>query len=93
MTRDLLDEIKNKWNIPITLPMTVPWGKDDVVWLVQEVERLRAENASLHQRLDNACAALRLGMGHLKGFYPVPYKEAEVLATMQAAIDATKEKP
>jgi len=87
MTRDLLDEIKTKWNIPYTLPMSVPWGKDDVVWLVGEVERLRAENASLHQRFDNACAALRLGMGHLKGFYPVPYKEAEVLATMQAAID------
>ena len=43
MTRDLLDEIKTKWNIPVTLPMSVPWGKDDVVWLVQEVERLRAE--------------------------------------------------
>jgi hypothetical protein len=43
VTRDLLDEIKNKWNIPVTLPMAVPWGKDDVVWLVQEVERLRAE--------------------------------------------------
>ena len=43
MTRDLLDEIKAKWNIPVTLPMAVPWGKDDVVWLVQEVERLRAE--------------------------------------------------
>jgi hypothetical protein len=43
MTRDLLDEIKAKWNIPVTLPMSVPWGKDDVVWLVQEVERLRAE--------------------------------------------------
>jgi hypothetical protein len=38
-----LDEIKTKWNIPVTLPMTVPWGKDDVVWLVQEVERLRAK--------------------------------------------------
>ena len=43
MTRDLLDEIKNKWNIPVVLPMAVPWGKADVVWLVQEVERLRAE--------------------------------------------------
>lgn len=43
MTRDLLDEIKTKWNIPVTLPMSVPWGKDDVVWLVQEIERLRAE--------------------------------------------------
>jgi hypothetical protein len=40
---DLLDEIKTKWNIPVTLPMTVPWGKDDVVWLVGEVTRLRAE--------------------------------------------------
>lgn len=179
MTRDLLDEIKNKWNIPVVLPMAVPWGKDDVVWLVGEVERLRAEakradeeatklansdlatteqviralrvendalrakvrtitdhykpgwvdglkavarsagfdpddaphdgvdpptfiqdvidllrveNAALRRRLDNACAALRLGMSHLKGFYPVPYKEAEVLATMQAAIDG-KGKP
>lgn len=43
MTSDLLDEIKTKWNIPVTLPMSVPWGKDDVVWLVGEVERLRAE--------------------------------------------------
>ena len=43
MTRDLLDEIKTKWNIPATLPMSVPWGKDDVVWLVGEVTRLRAE--------------------------------------------------
>ena len=43
MTDERLDEIKTKWNIPVTLPMAVPWGKDDVVWLVQEVERLRAE--------------------------------------------------
>lgn len=40
---DLLDEIKVKWNIPATLPMAVPWGKDDVVWLVGEIERLRVE--------------------------------------------------
>lgn len=50
------------------------------------------ENAALRRRLDTAHAALRLGMSHLKGHYPVPYKEAEVLATMQAALDA-KEKP
>lgn len=43
MTRDLLDEIKTRWDFDVTLPMTVPWGKDDVVWLVQEIERLRAE--------------------------------------------------
>jgi hypothetical protein len=43
MTDERLDEIKTKWNIPVTLPMSVPWGKDDVVWLVQEVERLRAK--------------------------------------------------
>jgi hypothetical protein len=43
MTDERLDEIKTKWNIPVTLPMAVPWGKDDVVWLVQEVERLRAK--------------------------------------------------
>lgn len=47
MTRDLLDEIKTRWDFDATLPMTVPWGKDDVVWLVQEVERLRAENVRL----------------------------------------------
>lgn len=41
-------------------------------------------------RLAAAHSALRLGMSHLKGFYPVPYKEAEVLATMQAAIDGTR---
>lgn len=43
MNNDLLDEIKSKWNIPYALPMSVPWGKDDVAWLVGEVERLRAE--------------------------------------------------
>ena len=41
--RDLLDEIKTKWNFDITLPMAVPWGKDDVAWLVGEIERLRGE--------------------------------------------------
>lgn len=40
---DRIDEIKTKWNFDVTLPMAVPWGKDDVVWLVGEVERLRAE--------------------------------------------------
>lgn len=40
---DLLDEIKTRWNFDGTLPMAVPWGKDDVVWLVGEVERLRAD--------------------------------------------------
>jgi hypothetical protein len=60
----------------------------DAVTLVEE-------NAALRRRLDTAHAALRLGMSHLKGHYPVPYKEAEVLATMQAAIDDAnkKEKP
>ena len=43
MTDERLDEIKTRWNIPVTLPMSVPWGKDDVVWLAQEVERLRAK--------------------------------------------------
>lgn len=43
MTDERLDEIKTKWNISVTLPMAVPWGKDDVVWLVGEVTRLRAE--------------------------------------------------
>ena len=40
---DRIDEIKTKWNFDVTLPMAAPWGKDDVVWLVGEVERLRAE--------------------------------------------------
>jgi hypothetical protein len=40
---DMLDDIKAKWNFDVTLPMAVPWGKDDVVWLVGEVERLRTE--------------------------------------------------
>ena len=39
-----LEEIKTKWNFDVTLPMAVPWGKDDVVWLVGEVTRLRVEN-------------------------------------------------
>ena len=49
MTDERLDEIKTKWNIPVTLPMSVPWGKDDVVWLVGEVTRLRAENVRLRR--------------------------------------------
>ena len=40
---DRIDESKTKWNLDATLPMAVPWGKDDVVWLVGEVERLRAD--------------------------------------------------
>ena len=47
MTDESLEEIKTKWNFDVTLPMAVPWGKDDVVWLVGEVERLRAENADI----------------------------------------------
>jgi hypothetical protein len=43
MTRDLLDEIKDRWSLGSSLPRPVPWGLDDVVWLVGEVERLRAE--------------------------------------------------
>ncbi len=54
MTDERLDEIKTKWNIPVTLPMSVPWGKDDVVWLVGEVTRLRAEA----QRADEEATAL-----------------------------------
>lgn len=50
---DPLDEIKAKWNIPVVLPMSVPWGKDDVVWLVQEIERLRV----LAQAVDEFVAA------------------------------------
>lgn len=57
----------------------------DAVTLVEE-------NVALRRRLDTAHAALRLGMSHLKGHYPVPYKEAEVLATMQAAIDDANKK-
>jgi hypothetical protein len=44
---DRIDEIKTKWNFDLTLPMAVPWGKDDVVWLVGEVERLRAALADI----------------------------------------------
>ena len=51
MTDERLDEIKTRWNIPVTLPMTVPWGKDDVVWLVQEVDRLRAEDDALRAKV------------------------------------------
>ena len=52
-TDERLDEIKTKWNFDVTLPMAVPWGKDDVVWLVGEVERLRAKaEADVTARLD-----------------------------------------
>ena len=44
---DMLDDIKAKWNFDVTLPMAVPWGKDDVVWLVGEVTRLRAALADI----------------------------------------------
>jgi hypothetical protein len=54
MTDERLDEIKSKWNIPCALPMSVPWGKDDVAWLVGEVERLRAENNAEIKRLRGA---------------------------------------
>ena len=54
MTDERLDEIKTKWNIPVTLPMSVPWGKDDVVWLVGEVTRLRAEAKRAADALDYA---------------------------------------
>jgi hypothetical protein len=40
---DRLDEIKDRWSLDSSLPRPVPWGFDDVVWLVGEVERLRAE--------------------------------------------------
>lgn len=68
MTRDRLDEIKNKWNIPVTLPMAVPYGKDDVVWLVQEIERLRAENVRLRADLtqfQEMAGAVRLALRHV----------------------------
>jgi hypothetical protein len=42
-----LEEIRDKWNFDVTLPMAVPWGKDDVVWLVGEVTRLRAALADI----------------------------------------------
>ena len=51
MPDERLDEIKTKWNIPVTLPMAVPWGKDDVVWLVGENERLRAEAHTMRHRI------------------------------------------
>ena len=54
MTDERLDEIKSKWNIPCALPMSVPWGKDDVAWLVGEVERLRTEHNAEIKRLRGA---------------------------------------
>ena len=47
LTDERLDEIKTRWNFDVTLPMSVPWGKDDVVWLVGEVTRLRAALADI----------------------------------------------
>jgi hypothetical protein len=40
---DRLDEIKDRWSLDSSLPRPVPWGFDDVVWLVDEIVRLRAE--------------------------------------------------
>ena len=38
---DRLDEIKDRWSLDSSLPRPIPWGYDDVVWLVAEIERLR----------------------------------------------------
>jgi hypothetical protein len=51
----------------------------------ESIERLRADNERLRD-------AVTLGMRYLKGRYPVPVKEKEVLAQMQAALDS-KEQP
>lgn len=51
---DRLDAIKDRWSLDSTLPRPVPWGMDDVVWLVGEIERLRAEA----QRADDAAYAV-----------------------------------
>jgi hypothetical protein len=40
---DRLDVIKTTWNVPAKQPRPPAAGRDDVVWLVGEVERLRAE--------------------------------------------------
>jgi len=38
---DRLDAIKTTWNVPAKQPRPPAAGRDDVVWLVGEVERLR----------------------------------------------------
>jgi hypothetical protein len=55
---DFLDEIKTKWSISVTLPMSAPWGKDDIVWLVGEVERLLKECNTAWFERDEARAGL-----------------------------------
>jgi hypothetical protein len=47
-TIDRLDAIKTTWNVPAKQPRRPPAaGRDDVVWLVGEVERLRAALADI----------------------------------------------
>ena len=87
---DMLDDIKTKWSIPVTLPIIVPWGKDDVVWLVGEVTRLRAEVAALRE----ACTlALRIMEQKNKVNVPSYVKTVTVdfapedVAVLRAALD------
>jgi hypothetical protein len=44
---DRLDEIKTTWNVPAKQPRPLAAGRDDVVWLVGEVERLREALADI----------------------------------------------
>lgn len=54
---------------------------NDIPKLLDEIERLRAENLRLRD-------AVTLGMHYLRGRYPVPVKEKEVLAQMQTVLDS-----
>ena len=85
MTDERLDEIKTRWNIPVTLPMAVPWGKDDVAWLVGEVERLRAEAKGLSRTSEDMCEWANFAGGEVRHLRA---ENERLRAALDAVMDA-----
>jgi hypothetical protein len=90
---DRLDEIKTTWNVPAKHPRPLAAGRDDVVWLVGEVERLRAEAKRARQatRLLNENTRLREALADIaRGDYSNPLCQR---TPEQRARDALASKP
>ncbi len=90
---DRLDEIKTTWNVPAKQPRPLAAGRDDVVWLVGEVERLRAEAKRARQatRLLNENTRLREALADIaRGDYSNPLCQR---TPEQRARDALASKP
>jgi hypothetical protein len=90
---DRLDEIKTTWNVPAKQPRPPAAGRDDVAWLVGEVERLRAEAKRARQatRLLNENTRLREALADIaRGDYSNPLCQR---TPEQRARDALASKP